>query len=434
MIVKNIHTFDVKNAGDFIEWYEKIRISLNIYDKAAFRGPQGEPLPSAASDTDGSKLAAWNTVNEDLCDVLFVTTKGAICSVVRRLAGKILDEGSGHGQRVWAALHEKFDGCSREALRAGHAKMNSARRSPGQDPDEFLYEFDTRRERINACDPPEGPTDCPFEDIILQALSPEYECIRTLHLEKPNFGIADVRRMMPAIYAANFARSSSTTRIAGHRAAIPAAEDNRRDTICHYCERAGHFKNTYPLHAKHEQQRQQREQRNKQKNQQQQGRRRQRGRQRRGKTSRQPSSNGGRWCSYHNTTNHSDADCRAIKNANGNAHVAAAQHTRMQGICSARDIPDPKEDSERPFISFSATEVTSSAATTTSKQEKNTWPFGPSPATCPWPLAEYEKPFIDFGSSPNTTDIHILHRRRRGAGLRYGLNVITSARRLQQRQ
>ena len=62
-----------------------------------------------------------------------------------------------------------------------------------------------------------------------------------------------------------------------------------------------------------------------------------------------------------------------------------------------RDMPDPKEDSERPFVSFSATEVKSSAATTTSKEEKGTWPFAPSPATCPWSFAEREKPVIDFG-------------------------------------
>ena len=279
--------------------------------------------------------------------------------------------------------------------------MNSARMSPGQDPDEFLYELDTRRERLNACDPPEGPADRQFEDIILQALPPEYERIRISHLEKPDFGIADIRRMMSAIYAANLARSSSTTGIVRHEAAMSAAEYKRRDITCHYCERAGHFKNRYPLRAKYEQHRQQRKQRNEQLNQQQ-GGRRQRGRQRRGKTSRQPPSIGGRWCSYHNTTYHSDSDCRAIKNANiknanGNAHVAAAQHTCMQRICSAPDIPYPKKDSERPFISFSATEVTSSAAITTSKQDKCTWPFGPSPATCPWPFAERETPVIDFG-------------------------------------
>ena len=206
--------------------------------------------------------------------------------------------------------------------------------------------------------------------IILQALPPEYERIRTSHLEKPDFGVADLRRMMSAIYAANLARSSPTTGIAGRGSAMPVAEDNRRDIICHYCERVDHFKNTCPS-AKHEQQRQQREQRNEQQNQQQ-GGRRQRGRQRRCKTSRQPPSNGGRGCSYHNATNHSDTDCRAIRNANGNAHVSTAQYTSRRGICTARDIPDPKEDSERLFISFSATEVTSSAATTASEQEKDT--------------------------------------------------------------
>ena len=264
VIVKNVHTFDGKNATDFIEWYEKIRISLNIYDKAAFPVLQGAPVPSVATDIDGSKLAVLNTANEDLYNVLLFTTKGAACSVVHRFAGKILEEGSGHGQRAWAALREKLDGCLREAFKAKHAKMNSARMSPGDNPDEFLYELDTRRESLNAYDPLEGPTDRQFEDIIPQALPPEYERIRTSHLEKPDFRIADIRRMMSAIYAANLARSSSTKGIAGRGAAMSAAEDNRRDITCHYCERPRHFKNTCPLRAKHEQQRQQREQRNEQ--------------------------------------------------------------------------------------------------------------------------------------------------------------------------
>ena len=130
VIVKNVHTFDGNNAADFIEWYEKIRISLNIYDKAAFRVLQGASVTSAVTDTDGSKLAAWNTANEDLCSVLLFTTKGAACSIVCRFASKTLDEGSGRGQRAWAALRERFDGCSREALRAERAKMTSTRMRP----------------------------------------------------------------------------------------------------------------------------------------------------------------------------------------------------------------------------------------------------------------------------------------------------------------
>ena len=126
VIMKNVHTFDGKNAADFFEWYEKIHISLNIYDKAAFRVLQGAPVPSAATDTDGSKLAAWNTANEDLYNVLFLTTKGAACSAVRRFAGKTFNKDPGHGQCAWAALREKLDVCSREALRAEHEKVNPA--------------------------------------------------------------------------------------------------------------------------------------------------------------------------------------------------------------------------------------------------------------------------------------------------------------------
>ena len=122
VVVVNVHTFDGKNAADFIKCYEKIRISLNIYDKAAFRVLQGAPVPSAAIDTDGSKLAAWNTANEDLYNVLLFTTTGAVCPVVRRIAGKTLGEGSRRGQRAWAALYKNSDGSPREALRAEQPK------------------------------------------------------------------------------------------------------------------------------------------------------------------------------------------------------------------------------------------------------------------------------------------------------------------------
>ena len=124
--------------------------------------------------------------------------------------------------------------------------MNSARISPGQEPDEVLYELNTRRERLNACNPPEGPTDRQFENIILQALPPEYERIRTSYLEKTDFGVADIRRMMSAIYAVNLARLSSTMGIAGLGVSMSTAENNRRNITCHYYERAGHSKNTCP--------------------------------------------------------------------------------------------------------------------------------------------------------------------------------------------
>ena len=123
--------------------------------------------------------------------------------------------------------------------------MNSAQMSPGQEPDEFVYELNSHRERLNACNFPEGPTDRQFENI-LQVLPPEYERILISHFEKTDFGIADIHRMMSAIYAVNLARLSSTAGIAGRGAAMPAAEDNHRNITSYYCERAGHFKDTCP--------------------------------------------------------------------------------------------------------------------------------------------------------------------------------------------
>ena len=111
-----------------------------------------------------------------------------------------------------------------------------------QDPDEYLYIMDTCRDRLNACDPPEGPTDRQYEDILLQALPPEYKAIRQVHLERGDFGLADIRRMMAAIYADNPARSCSDSfrGIAGHGAAIQAMTRDRNIT-CHFCGRIGHF-------------------------------------------------------------------------------------------------------------------------------------------------------------------------------------------------
>ena len=87
VIVKNVHTFNGKNAGDFIVWYEKIRISLDIYDRAVFGVLLGEsqsPVPTVGDTNAVKQRAVWNTANEDLYTVLFFTMKGAACPVFHR--------------------------------------------------------------------------------------------------------------------------------------------------------------------------------------------------------------------------------------------------------------------------------------------------------------------------------------------------------------
>ena len=62
-------------------------------------------------------------------------------SVVRTFEEKTRKEGVGHGQDVWAAVHERIDGCSREALRAAHLEMETVKMRS----DEGLMTFSTRR-------------------------------------------------------------------------------------------------------------------------------------------------------------------------------------------------------------------------------------------------------------------------------------------------
>ena len=98
-IAKNAYAFGGKNVADIIVWHEKIRISLNIYDKAVFRVVLRQPQPPAATTGDNNaanRCALWEASNEDLYNVFF--TKGAACFVVRRFAGKTLGGESEHGQ------------------------------------------------------------------------------------------------------------------------------------------------------------------------------------------------------------------------------------------------------------------------------------------------------------------------------------------------
>ena len=80
---------------------------------------------------------------------------------------------------------------------------------------------------------------------------------------------------------------------------------------------------------------------------------------------------------------HRDADCRAQhKQDNDNANVATVQPSRV-GMCSALDLPEQDSEPGPPFIAFSATEVTPTAAST--QVEKGTWSFGPLPTIHPAP-------------------------------------------------
>ena len=78
--------------------------------------------------------------------------------------------------------------------------------------------------------------------------------------------------------------------------------------------------------------------------------------------------------------------------------MAAARTRRVQGVCSAYDLPEEDDEPKRPYISFMATEVQSTTGQATVPRKKNgTWPSGPLTAADPWPFVEREKLAISLG-------------------------------------
>ena len=352
VIMKEITMFDGRRANEFQEWNFKLCASLSVYNKTTFNVLQGQERPSEFDADQETTRAIWDTANKDLYSVLFFTTAGLAFSVVRRFQGKTPTEGEGHGQRRGQPFREKFGGCLRAAIRVEHIRKRSTRMRPSQDPDNDLYHMNNCRGRLNACDPPEGPTDRQYEDIILQVLPLEYDRIRRTLLDRRDFGLADIRRIMVAIYANNLPRSESSKGIAGRGAAMQAVDRERTSVLCHYCDQFRHFKRKYLLRTKRQQQQRQQPVRHHQQQQRGQHQQKPRGR-------RESNGGGGRgrvWCSYHKTTSHNDADCRVQQHkAGGNAHVAAARTQRVKGVSSVYDLPEEDDESERPYISFTAT-------------------------------------------------------------------------------
>ena len=90
----------------------------------------------------------------------------------------------------------------------------------GDDPEDFLYTMDGFRERLEDMGQPVA--DERYEDIILQAIPAEYERVRTASYERRDFHLADIRRMMSALYIDCLSRPNNSPLVAGRGVAIQA--------------------------------------------------------------------------------------------------------------------------------------------------------------------------------------------------------------------
>ena len=103
----------------------------------------------------------------------------------------------------------------------------------GNDPDDFVYTMDGDRERLKDMGQP--VPDERYEDIILQALPAEYERVRTASYERRDFYLADIRRMMSALYIDCLSRPNNSLLVAGRGVAMQATGGDNSIIKCHYC-------------------------------------------------------------------------------------------------------------------------------------------------------------------------------------------------------
>ena len=93
---------------------------------------------------------------------------------------------------------KKYNSNTKDARRAYHEYLHNAKMKSGDDPDNFLYTMNGYRERLKDISRPVA--DERYEDIILQALPAEYKRVRTATYERRDSHLADIRRMMSALY------------------------------------------------------------------------------------------------------------------------------------------------------------------------------------------------------------------------------------------
>ena len=100
----------------------------------------------------------------------------------------------------------------------------------GDDPDHFMYTMNGFRECLEDMSQP--VPDEWYEEIILQALPAEYERVRTASYERLDFHLADIRRMVSALYIDCLYRPNNSPLVAGRGVAMQATEGDDNAIKC----------------------------------------------------------------------------------------------------------------------------------------------------------------------------------------------------------
>ena len=179
-IVNLYPRFDGKDNIQFLEYKNKVRVSLSFDRQSVAAILQGEPKPTTAQNSPA--IATWTRANENLFGIFFFTTERSAHKVVKKQMGNTREDGVGNGQAAWNALEKKYNSNTKEARRVYHEHLHNTKMKSNDDPDDFLCTMDGYRERLKDMNQP--VPDERYEEIVLQALPAEYERVRTDSYER----------------------------------------------------------------------------------------------------------------------------------------------------------------------------------------------------------------------------------------------------------
>ena len=355
-IVNLYPRFDGKDKTHFLEYKDKLCVSLSLHWQRVAAILEDEPKPITAQSSP--TVATWTRANENLFGILFFTTERSAHNVVKKHMGKTREDGVGNGQAAWNALEKKYNSNTKGARRAYHEYLRNTKIKSGDDPDDFQYTMDGYRERLEDMGQP--VPDERYEDIILQALSAEYERVRTASYKMRDLHLADIRGMMSALYIDCLSPPNNSPSVVGRGVAMYLTGGGNSPINCHYCGNPGHRQNTCVACIAA-----QREGRNPHATRSTPFRR-WKGRER--------GESKPMWCSFHKSSTHSDETCRTRKQKiNDNGSASCASHdSNYQFVFTASDSTHGS-NFEGQDISFAAVEVPTRQEPT---KEQGFGPFG----------------------------------------------------------
>ena len=116
----------------------------------------------------------WDTCNEKLLTILYLTTTGPASSYLLRYEPKGLAKPN--GKIAWEALIAKYENSSQQRRRILIRQLDNLKMSPRQDPDEFLTKMSELRDQLVYMGEP--ISDDRLTDIVVEGLTDDYDRVK----------------------------------------------------------------------------------------------------------------------------------------------------------------------------------------------------------------------------------------------------------------